>query len=171
MAAQSEALWVWAAVRTLEERPAHSGRQCRDTAVKPVPTMPIWCPVTSQAALRYAFKMDNDLKATPPVPTAEHQGEGGAFWRVIAPVLHGLAPAAADVVSSFYSMTNAPAGTFHYCPTERMLTGNLPKGMTEAADFGKLEGTSNEVCTFPPPPPPAKATTDLGAKAMGRSAG
>ena len=51
-----------------------------------------------------------------------------------------------------------------------MLTGNLPKGMTEAADFGKLEGTANEVCTFPPPPPPAKATTDLGAKAMGRSA-
>ena len=127
-------------------------------------------PVTSQAALRYAFKMDNDLAATPPAATAEHQGEGGAFWRVIAAVLHGLTPAAADVVSNFYSMTNAPAG-FHYCPTEKMLTGNLPQGMTAATDFGKLEGTANTACSFPPPPPPAKVTTDQGAKAMGGAAG
>jgi hypothetical protein len=121
-----------------------------------------------QAALRYAFKMDKDLAATPPAATAEHQGEGGAFWRVIAAALHARAPAAADIVSGYYSMANAPAG-FHYCPTEKMLTENLPTGMTEATDFGKLEGTANTVCNFPPPPPPAKATTTTGDKSIGVS--
>jgi hypothetical protein len=41
--------------------------------------------------------------------------------------------------------------------------------MTEATDFGKLEGTANTVCNFPPPPPPAKATTTTGDKSIGVS--
>ena len=111
-----------------------------------------------QAALRYTWKMDNDVRATPALPTAEHQGEGAAFWRVISPVLHSMEPAIADYVTSFYTMTTTPTVPFHFCPTKKMLTENLPSGMTVATDMGTLEGTDGTTvetgtCTLPPPPP------------------
>jgi hypothetical protein len=118
-----------------------------------------------QAALRYAFFLDNDLSDDPPSYTADHQGEGGAFWRVIAPVLHAKEPVIADYVTSFYTMTTVPSGTFHYCPTHKMLTNNFPTGM-DSTDFGTLSGTSSVICTFPPPPPPAKEIATEGSAAV-----
>ena len=64
-----------------------------------------------QAAMRYAYKMDNDLSSSPATVTAEHQGEGGAFWRVIAPYLHDLDPIITAEITAMYTMTNAPTGT------------------------------------------------------------
>ena len=64
-----------------------------------------------QAAMRYAYKMDNDLSSSPATATAEHQGEGGAFWRVIAPVVHALDPLITAEIAAMYTMTNVPTGT------------------------------------------------------------
>ena len=64
-----------------------------------------------QAAMRYAYKMDNDLSSSPATVTAEHQGEGGAFWRVIAPYLHEKDPILTAEITAMYTMTNVPIGT------------------------------------------------------------
>jgi len=96
-----------------------------------------------QAALRYSFKMDTAIAADG--GTADYQGEGGAFWRVIAPLTLSSDGPTNAFVNSFYTMTTVPSGTNHYCPLKIMLHANLPGALT-AADMGTLEGTEDVVC-------------------------
>jgi hypothetical protein len=93
-----------------------------------------------QAALRYAYLMDKDITAE--TATADHQGEGGAFWRVIAPLMHELDPLTTAFVNNFYDMRNAPTGTGHYCPLATMLLANLPgAGNENTTDTTVVMGT------------------------------
>jgi hypothetical protein len=92
-----------------------------------------------QAALRYAYLLDDDIAAQ--AATSDHQGEGGAFWRVIAPSMHNVDAVTTAYVSSFYDMTNVPTGTNHYCPLALMLHANMP-GNHSASEMGVLQGSS-----------------------------
>jgi hypothetical protein len=102
-----------------------------------------------QAALRYAYKVDAAMALDPPGATADYQGEGGAFWRVIAPYLPTSEAAAVEVTMQFYTMTNAPTGTDHYCPLKRLLHANLPSGLG-ASDMGSLGAASAVTCKAVP---------------------
>jgi len=121
-----------------------------------------------QASLRYTYFLDNSGREK--YATAEYQGEGGAFWRVIAPLLAETEPVDAAVVSAFYDMSNNPEGTFHYCRTRKLLFANLPKAMT-LSDFGALTIVTPErdVCTFPPPPPSAPPVPSLPEEELSSS--
>jgi len=105
-----------------------------------------------QASLRYLHKIDADLAELTLRATADHHGEGNAFWRVVAPLLAEMQPTEAAVVTALYDMTYAPSGTYHFCPARQLLRLNLPAGMT-SADFGNDPTHDVTVCTFPPPPP------------------
>ena len=105
-----------------------------------------------QASLRYLHKIDADLAELTLRATADHHGEGNAFWRVVAPLLAEMQPTEAAVVTALYDMTYTPSGTYHFCPARELLRLNLPAGMT-SADFGKDPTHDVTVCTFPPPPP------------------
>jgi hypothetical protein len=87
--------------------------------------------------------MDNDVKGG--TASAEHQGEGGAFWRVVAPILDAADSKGAAYVTNFYTMTTAPTTSNHYCPLKALLEANLPAGLTQA-DMGTLEDTTEVVC-------------------------
>mmetsp|Transcript_37957 Transcript_37957/g.45767 ORF Transcript_37957/g.45767 Transcript_37957/m.45767 type:complete len:714 (+) Transcript_37957:135-2276(+) len=94
-----------------------------------------------QASLRYLFKLDND--AANGLAYAEHQGEGLAFWRVVAPYYHE--EVAHVLVSNSYDVTSAPCGMSHYCTGLHVMMHNLPAGVTADA-VGVLEGTDSVEC-------------------------
>jgi hypothetical protein len=100
--------------------------------------------IYAQAALRYSYLLDADIAAA--AATADHQGEGGAFWRVIEPLMASRDSALSEYVTAFYTMTNAPTGTGNrYCPLKHLLDHNIPEGMDETA-FGYLEAASAVSC-------------------------
>ena len=100
-----------------------------------------------QASLRYAYFIDNDLSSSPPLATADHQGEGGAFWRLIAPVLAAKDPIISTWVTDMYTMTSTPTGTdaHRYCVTKYLLDNHL-YGSTTSSDYGSLTAASGVTC-------------------------
>lgn len=50
-----------------------------------------------QATLRYAYKIDDDLKFN--YPTGEHRGEGMGFWRVVEPFISAKNPVGAKAIT------------------------------------------------------------------------
>jgi hypothetical protein len=97
-----------------------------------------------QAALRYAYKIDNAMIGG--TATADYQGEGGAFWRVVAPLMNSKDPLLSQYVADFYNMANAPSAVAkHYCPTLYLLSNHLLDGFT-ATDMGSLASASAVVC-------------------------
>ena len=98
--------------------------------------------IYSQATLRYAFKIDNDVKDS--LPYAEHQAEGYAFWRVIAPFVEVVDALGAKYVEGIFDPAGgAPVGSDHYC----LVKSVLDKQNFAAADFGTLEKTSAVDCS------------------------
>merc|ERR1719271_327285 len=77
-----------------------------------------------QASLRYAYFLDNDIAGS--LATAEHQGEGGAFWRVVAPLMNSKNPLLTQYVTDFYLMTTVPVAMSRYCPLHFLLTEHFP---------------------------------------------
>jgi hypothetical protein len=97
--------------------------------------------IYSQATLRYAFKIDNDVTGS--TPFAEHQAEGYAFWRVIAPFVEKTDSVGATYVEGILNPKHTPVGSDHYCLVKLV----LDKQNLAAADFGTLEGTSAVDCS------------------------
>jgi hypothetical protein len=121
------------------DNPATNGAAAKVTAVNNAEL------VYFQAALRYAYLLDKDI--TDSAATADHQGEGGAFWRVIAPLMDIVDPVTSKIVDDFYNMTNAPSGTTRYCTLANMLLANVPAG----TNMGTLQGSSVSLPTCSAP--------------------
>mmetsp|Transcript_7457 Transcript_7457/g.21062 ORF Transcript_7457/g.21062 Transcript_7457/m.21062 type:complete len:354 (-) Transcript_7457:258-1319(-) len=72
--------------------------------------------VYGQAAIRYAHVLDNDLTASPKLPTDDHRAEGQAFYRIVAPFVKEYSTSCDSTMTSMYDLT-APtddSGTY-YC--------------------------------------------------------
>jgi hypothetical protein len=90
-----------------------------------------------QATLRYAAKIDKDIRDD--LPTAEHQAEGAAFWRVIAPQINACNAAGSDEIAELYDLSSPPTHGCYYCHTLDTLTGCLEGAGITTAEFGSLE--------------------------------
>lgn len=115
------------------DNPTANGASAKATAIAQAKV------VYYQAALRYAYLMDNDISND--ATTAEHQGEGGAFWRVIEAEMAAADAATSKFVTKFYDMATVPSGTDRYCPLAAMLHANMP-GALAVSEMGTLQGSS-----------------------------
>jgi hypothetical protein len=121
--------------------------------------------IYSQATLRYAHLIDTDIAAG--TDHREHQAEGYAFWRVIAPVVGMVADNAngADYIEAIFNPGRMPTGTDHYCRVKIV----LDKQMLSAADMGTLEGTLPD-CTGKTVPANAKDSPGTPGTTVGSGA-
>jgi len=97
--------------------------------------------IYAQCTLRYAFLIDADVIGA--LDHAEHQAEGMAFWRVIAPWVKSVDANGAAYVDGIFDVSRAPAHTNHYCQTKLV----LDKLQLNTVDMGVLEDTAGVDCT------------------------
>ena len=91
--------------------------------------------VYAQCTLRYMYILDNDkAKGTSPL---EHQGEGAAFARVLAPYVADADQAGYDAIMKQYT-PGEPLGDNMYCTTKSTLDKVLSSSVKSA--MGTLEG-------------------------------
>lgn len=110
-----------------------------------------------QATLRYAYKVDLDLRSG--VNTDENRGEGWGFWHIVEPYIAANNKGGAQFIRDMYNLAKpikaSASNDFHYfCNTKRILMNSLPKGVNTDA-IGKLDGTQGIKCDgvkqqFPP---------------------
>jgi len=93
--------------------------------------------IYSQATLRFAKLIDDDMTAG--TDHKEHQAEGYASWRVIAPMVGMVADNTNGgiLIEGLFNPARQPIGHDHYC----LVKAVLDKQMLPAADMGTLEGT------------------------------
>ena len=96
--------------------------------------------IYAQCVLRYAYLLDMDVIGG--TDHAEHQAEGQAFYRVIAPWMKAADTNAHTYIEGIYDLKHAPKHTNHYCHTKSALA--LLK--LSAADMGTLENTASINC-------------------------
>ena len=121
----------------------NAGRATTDTAVKVAEFHKIVAQmkvIYAQCVLRYAFLIDSDVSTGGSY--AEHQAEGQAFWRVLAPWVNEKDRDGAAYLTGIFDLSRAPAHTNHFCHAK----GILNKLDINAADFGTLEKTSGINC-------------------------
>jgi hypothetical protein len=117
-----------------------------------------------QAALRYAYLLDDDVIQGSAVQGGDHQGEGWAFWRVIEPIVGGMSALhkqEADKITAYYTTSNpvrsTPSSYTRYCTLKWLLENSLPSGTT-AADMGTLTAAASVTC--PTESPTLNQSTD-----------
>lgn len=96
--------------------------------------------IYSQCVLRYANYLDGAFMNGGAY--ADHQAEGQAFWRVIAPFVKAINANGATYLNGIFALHREPAESTHYCRAKDIL-GEL--GVT-AAEIGTLDGTYNPNC-------------------------
>jgi hypothetical protein len=122
-----------------------------------------------RASVRYAYLLDVDLRNG--YPTAEHRGEGWAFWRVVAPFAAAVDEARATHLTQVYDHQFAlevESANYHYCLAMDTVTHTLPTGVT-AAMLGTLAGASEIDCAgweWDEPPTLAELQHNEDADAM-----
>ena len=96
--------------------------------------------IYSQCVLRYAYLVDQDIATG--ADYTEHQAEGQAFWRVIAPWVNAVDENGAVYLEGIFNLARAPTHSNHFCHTKEIL-GLM--GVT-SRDMGTLEGTERINC-------------------------
>ena len=124
--------------------------------------------IYAQCVLRYAFLIDSDVATS--ASYDEHQAEGQAFWRVLAPWVNEKDRNGASYLTGIFDLSRAPKHTNHFCHTKEILA----KLDINAADFGTLEKTSAINCAGVNAPTDADAyfsKADAAAKTTTVSSG
>lgn len=121
-----------------------------------------------QASIKYANSLDSDvgkmaaasrhlLDGTADAPTAEHQAEGWAFWRVIEATVASTDPEGAASVTAIYNLSNGITKATKpdmYCTVKNVAMANLAPGLT-AADVGVFAPAKDRDCpAYVPVDPP-----------------
>ncbi|KAK3281988.1 hypothetical protein CYMTET_10251 [Cymbomonas tetramitiformis] len=112
-----------------------------------------------QASIRYAYKMDIDLRDS--LSYQEHRGEGWGFWRVVEPYIAAIDSTGAQGVTDMYDLSKelsaSPSTDYYFfCLTKNVIMGALPDGVS-SDDIGELEGTESIDCSGVTQSPPASA--------------
>jgi hypothetical protein len=126
-----------------------------------------------QASLRYAYKVDIDLRDN--LATGEHRGEGWGFWRIVEPYISEKDSDGAQGITDLYDLGKQVKASdttdyYYYCMSYNVMMNALPDGVT-SADIGTLEGTDpdswcGDVTQSPPastyiaPSPPPAVSDD-----------
>ena len=103
----------------------------------------------AQATLRYMHKLDSDKKAGMGEGTTagspwDHEGEGYAFARVVAPYVSAKDAGGMDAILAEYT-PGGSIGDRLYCKTLRVLQGAIPD-VTATSNFGTLDDTEDTKC-------------------------
>jgi len=97
--------------------------------------------IYAQCVLRYAFLIDADvIEGTDHV---EHQAEGQAFWRVIAPWVKEVDANGAAYLEGIFDLARTPAHANHFCHAKEV----LEKLAVNARDMGTLTNTGGIDCS------------------------
>ena len=96
--------------------------------------------IYSQCVLRYAYLVDQDIATG--ADFKEHQAEGQAFWRVIAPWVKDASANGAVYLEGIFNLARAPTHSNHFCHAKEILGLMGISG----ADMGTLEGTERINC-------------------------
>ena len=96
--------------------------------------------IYAQCVLRYAYLMDSDVIQG--AAHDEHQAEGQAFWRVLAPWVKEVDGNGALYLEGIFDMSHAPHHSNHFCHAKEV----LDKLNINAADMGTLENTGSINC-------------------------
>lgn len=115
-----------------------------------------------QASLRYAWKVDDDIAGVPRKEVREHQGEGAAFFRIVAPLTDKDGAAA---IEKMYKVDSSIDGTpnQYFCATKATLDSSFPDLVSLT---GTLEKTEDIDCANPT----AGGTPAAGTPAAGTPA-
>ena len=97
--------------------------------------------IYAQCAIRYGLMLDQDVASG--ADYREHQAEGWAFWRVLAPWVSEVDSSGAQVLDYMFNTATTPNHANHYC-----FAVNVVKNLNIAADdMGVHEGApSLESC-------------------------
>ena len=96
--------------------------------------------IYSQCVLRYAYLVDKDIATG--ADFTEHQAEGQAFWRVIAPWVKDASANGAVYLEGIFNLARAPTHSNHFCHAKEILGLMGISG----ADMGTLEDTERINC-------------------------
>ena len=121
--------------------------------------------IYAQCAVRYGLMLDQDVASG--ADYREHQAEGWAFWRVLAPWVSEVDSSGAQVLDYMFNTATTPNHANHYC-----FAVNVVKNLNIAADdMGVHEGApSLDSCVGIEPTiigaTPSSGFTHFAAKSM-----
>ena len=93
--------------------------------------------IYGQCVVRYAYLIDQDIATG--ADYAEHQAEGQAFWRVIAPWVKDVDPNGATYLEGIFDVARAPTHAEHFCHAKEIV-------LRMGVEIGTLEGTGGINC-------------------------
>ena len=93
--------------------------------------------IYGQCVVRYAYLIDQDIATG--ADYAEHQAEGQAFWRVIAPWVKDVDPNGATYLEGIFDVARAPTHAEHFCHAKEIV-------LRMGVELGTLEGTGGINC-------------------------
>jgi hypothetical protein len=99
--------------------------------------------VYSQCVLRYANYLDAAFLDR--TDYAEHQAEGQAFWRVIAPFVKQVNANGATFLTGVFDLSREVSEHTHYCRAKTILS-DLGLAFGEGTEGGSLTGIRNDNC-------------------------
>ena len=99
--------------------------------------------VYSQCVLRYANYLDAAFLDR--TDYAEHQAEGQAFWRVIAPFVKQVNANGATFLTGVFDLSREVSEHTHYCRAKTILS-DLGLAFGEDTEGGSLTGIRNDNC-------------------------
>ena len=122
--------------------------------------------IYSQCVLRYAYLVDQDIATG--ADYTEHQAEGQAFWRVIAPWVNAVDENGAVYLEGIFNLARAPTHSNHFCHTKEILglmgspAGTCARSRVPSASTARASppprtrtSTSRTAATSSPLPPRA----------------